>query len=542
MYKDVKLEKGYDTLMEKSQRKNYGCFYTPDYIIDYIIENTFNDLDVVKNPFVKILDPSCGSGYFLIKVVKFLMKEFTKSINVLQEKYKEEEYFIDSFRKLKGNDYWKVKNLKFHIKTYCIYGADIDPYAVELCRQNISGLCKHRKGGTLNIICCDSLIRWEKKSGTKIEKLKPLSTFWNEKYDYIVGNPPWVSLNRKNKQYKDKKLINYYIREYEGDLYLPNLYEYFIKRSLELIKTRGRIGFVLPDRFAKNLQYRNFRKAIVLNYNIKNLAFEIKFPSINTDVMVFIVEKTYSKNNKVSVEVYKKRNYEIYQSQYLKNQNNEFLYDSNSFNRSIKEIVERNSKVLGDISTTFTGFIGNSKEIKKARVNNNQISILKGENITNFKVLNNSYYEFEEKNIKGGTKDVRKLTYAPKIVVRKTGNGIIAALDKEGIIIEQSLYGIIKLDEKFSYKYVLGILNSKLMQWYYLNFLITNLNSIPQLKKYSLNQIPIKSCDAKSQYRIENLVDKINNKYNLYEKVKKELDEAVFDLYDIKDEYRNKFV
>nr|WP_278001334.1 TaqI-like C-terminal specificity domain-containing protein [Clostridium botulinum] len=102
------------------------------------------------------------------------------------------------------------------------------------------------------------------------------------------------------------------------------------------------------------------------------------------------------------------------------------------------------------------------------------------------------YYDFRDENIKGGTKDLKKLKYRGKILVRKTGNEIIAAYDAEGIIIEQSLYGIINLKESFSYKYILGILNSQLINWYYKNYLVTNKESTPQLKKYRLNKIPIK--------------------------------------------------
>jgi tRNA1(Val) A37 N6-methylase TrmN6 len=542
MYKDAKLEKDYDVLMEKSRRKNYGCFYTPDYIIDYIIKNTLNNIDVVENPFVKVLDPSCGVGYFLIKVLEFLIYEFNKNIYALAEMYAENEYVINGKGKLKGRDYWKVENLTYHIITNCIYGADIDFNAVELCKENIKSKYGNRSEFILNIVCCDSLIKWEEQNNSKTKEYDLLFQFWNEKYDYIIGNPPWVSLNRKHKQDKNAQLISYYIKQYKGNIYLPNLYEYFIKRSLELLKSGGKIGFVLPDRFAKNLQYKSFREIIILNYNIKNLAFETKFPNINTDTMIFIVEKIYNKNNKINLDVYRKRNYSIYQRQYLENENFEFLYDGNSFNRDIKNKIEENSKFLGEISTTFTGFIGNTKEIKRHRVNNKQINILKGENITNFRILNKCYYEFEKQNIKGGTKDIKKLTYSPKIIVRKTGNKIIAALDKDGLIIEQSLYGIINLNPKFSYKYILGILNSKLMHWYYLNFLITNLNSTPQIKKYSLNQIPIKFCEAERQDKIEKLVDKISKQYNLYEKIQEELDKEIFDLYDIEDKYKNEIL
>ena len=349
--------------------------------------------------------------------------------------------------------------------------------------------------------------------------------------------------------------MNYYINRYNGNKYLPNLYEYFIRRSLLLIKEKGKIGFVIPDRFAKNLQYKNLRKEILENYNILNLAFEVDFPNINTDTMIFILEKNYEQNNMINLKVYDERDYFIYQKEYLKNQHYEFVYENNSDYKDIKKKIEDESKILGDISTTFTGFIGDKKKITKEKISSSQVEILKGENINKFNVISNFYYEFIPENIKGGTKNIKKLARPFKIIVRKTGKKIIAALDTRGYIVEQSLYGIINLSYEFSYKYVLGILNSKLIEWYYLNFLVTNINSTPQIKKYSLNKIPIKCCDKEKQMNIENIVDKIifevetlknnNVQFNIKElkenkniySLQRKLDEEIFSLYGL--EYKD---
>lgn len=98
----------------------------------------------------------------------------------------------------------------------------------------------------------------------------------------------------------------YYSKNYEGNTYLPNLYEYFIKRSMEILKVGGRFGFIIPDRLASNLQYKDFRKKLLERYNIINVVFEIKFPEINTDTMIIIAENKYSRHNKIKVNVYKK--------------------------------------------------------------------------------------------------------------------------------------------------------------------------------------------------------------------------------------------
>ncbi len=159
-----------------------------------------------------------------------------------------------------------------------------------------------------------------------------------------------------------------------------------------------------------------------------------------------------------------------------------FAFDNNSYNQKIKNKILENTNFLSEISNTFTGFIGDSKNIYKENVDKSYIKIYKGKNIKKFICHSCFYYDFKYGNIKGGTKNLKKLKYKGKILVRKTGNEIIAAYDKEGIIIEQSLYGIIDLKESFSYKYILGILNSQLMNWYYKNYLITNKESTPQIK------------------------------------------------------------
>lgn len=569
----------YERQLDIKIRKEYGRFYTPDYIIDYVIDKTLSRINVVEKPFVKVLDPSCGSGYFLVKAKQLLINKFIEELNSLRERYYSEEFSInynDIEIKLLGKDYWCLENIKYHVIKHCIFGSDIDGKAVEIAKAN---LCAADVGGAFaepNIICCDSLIRYEddydyeemdridkeefccnykdfegnfKKSKLNIEEskeLKEICSFWKQKYDYIIGNPPWVSLSRKHKGQIDNKLLNYYIDRYDGNRYLPNLYEFFIKRSLQLLKFEGEIGFVIPDRFAHNLQHRTFREYILRNYNIKNLTFKIKFPGINTDPMIFIAEKKHSKHNEVEIVLYNKSSYYINQRDYIKNVNCEFLCENSEKNKKIREIIENESDPLGDISETFTGFIGDSNKITKNKLSDSQMEIIKGKNIKKYKIINSLYYEMSPENIKGGTKNISKLSTDLKIVIRKTGNNIFAALDVKGYIIEQSLYGLIELSDKYLYKYVLAILNSKLIHWYYQNFLITNVNSTPQIKKYDLNKIPIKKCDIDKQLKIVNIVDsimeaEINNRLEDIDKLEEYLNSEIFSLYEISFEDRENF-
>ncbi|HBC96255.1 MAG TPA: methyltransferase, partial [Clostridium sp.] len=143
----------------------------------------------------------------------------------------------------------------------------------------------------------------------------------------------------------------------------------------------------------------------------------------------------------MNIDICEKRVYTVSQQQYLGNLNFEFSHCCSSNSLFLKKHIEESSKKLSDICSTFTGFIGCSAKITLNRASCRQIEVLKGENVGKFKISGNFYYDFIPENIKGGTKDMKKLARKNKIIIRKTGKNLIAALDPRGYIIEQSLYG-----------------------------------------------------------------------------------------------------
>jgi type I restriction-modification system DNA methylase subunit len=174
----IAAEKGllgeiYENFLSRDTRKRLGLFYTPDSVIGFILENTLGRADVVENPYVKVLDPSCGSGYFLLKAYDILRKKFEDREEELVKRY---------------GAAFSRENIHSHILGNCIFGADIDESGAMLTSTALafkgidSGWCSP------NIVVCDSLVKWEKEADTA------LAGFWGGGFDYIVGNPPWVSL------------------------------------------------------------------------------------------------------------------------------------------------------------------------------------------------------------------------------------------------------------------------------------------------------------------------------------------------------------
>ncbi|GAA0740563.1 TaqI-like C-terminal specificity domain-containing protein [Clostridium oceanicum] len=556
----------YENIMNRKLKKSSGKFYTPSEIIDTAFNKDIYNVDIIANPYVTIADICCGSGYFLSKAYDILKDKFIDNIEKLGKKYKNKHYVVRKNGKnirIGGMKYWTRSNIHNHIMKNCLYASDIDVFALQITFIILIFKDVNSFVDEVNIIKSNSLIKWEnnynfneinsilnfKDDVIKKVELEKINDFWKRKFDIIIGNPPWVSLNRKQKQLIPKPMFQYYIDNYNVSTYSPNLFEFFFKRSIEKVKEGGVISLVIPANFKNNIQYSKFRYDILSKYSLKNLIFDIKFPYIIIDVMIITIKKVKDLNNIIKIK--EKDDKEIYVKQniYLNNKNYEFD-KKEDFVSNIKEKIISDSKKLGDISTTFTGFIGLSKKIQKKKNHMNEVPVYRGRNIKKYLCSSNYYYEFKKDNLKGGTKDLRKLKSKYKILVRKTGENLVAAYDDTGFIIEQSLYGIVDLRKEFEYKYILAVLNSKLINWYYKNYLITNKNSTPQIKKYNLNRIPIKNCNIDTQLEIVSLVDELVfdlKRINHREKYKKNLlnksikskinllDDKILDIYNIKD-------
>ena len=150
-------------LTDNDERKATGSYYTPDYIVRYIVENTLAPL--CKNKTVdeilslKILDPATGSGHFLVGAVDYLAEELITHPDAL--------HMTETASDETELAYWRRR-----VVESCVYGVDLNPMAVELAKLSL-WLHTVAKGEPLSFLdhhirCGDSLI------GAKIENLPNL--------------------------------------------------------------------------------------------------------------------------------------------------------------------------------------------------------------------------------------------------------------------------------------------------------------------------------------------------------------------------------
>ena len=516
---------------KQGKRKKDGVFYTPEYITRYIVDNTLGKLceekkkelfgsEVLTSPTntkkltkaeqahkqnildyrewltnLKILDPACGSGAFLNQALEFLIKEHTLVRDML----------------LPFEDLTLGYEIEKEILEHNLYGVDINEDAVEIAKLSLWLRTAH-KGRELTslagkIKCGNSLI--DDKSVAKnafVWEEEFAEVFAQGGFDVVIGNPPYVSLIGKHGTANGN--IDYLINKYNGNTYMPNLYEYFVSLGLSVLKNNGLFSLIIPDRFGFNQYFSHKREFILNNYKIESIVYNFDFPGVIVDTMVFVVKNKVLDDYEIKIYNAPQMTEVVFsKKEYLKN-NYEFTrFD----NQNIKNLIYKMNSILrlDQIADTTSGFGGKSEKITNNRENNSQIEILKGQSILKYTTKESLYFDFIDENITGRTRDISKLGSKEKILIRKTGSEIIATYDNSGIYPEQSLYFIFNLNSEYEYKFVLSFLNSSLMSWYYINYLVTNKDSTPQLKKIDLDKIPIKHISKENQQPFIQKADKM---------------------------------
>ncbi len=274
---------------KEGKRKRDGVYYTPEWVVDRVVTEALGGrLDELKQSAgwptegtdrlpderailayedalrnIKIVDPACGSGAFLITALKYLVDEW----HALQE-----------LRKQVSRDYTAREGAEQRtireILRSNLYGVDINPASVELTKlalwlhtakgdQPLSGLDNHIRDGN-SLIGSDFYEGLAPYSDAEQERINAFDwrpafpeVFERGGFDVVLGNPPYVKLQNFRKAHPDMagflKIKGggepTYISTQTGnfDLYLP-----FIEKGIELLNENGRLGYIAPSLWTMN--------------------------------------------------------------------------------------------------------------------------------------------------------------------------------------------------------------------------------------------------------------------------------------------------
>jgi adenine-specific DNA-methyltransferase len=255
-------------------RKAGGVYYTPEYIVRYVVENTVGKLIEGKTPAqiaeMKFADIACGSGSFLLGVYDLLIRYHTKFYNENPTKAKKS----DVMQRDDGLHLSLQKKREILVNN--LYGVDIDNQAVEVAQLSLylKLLQDETPGSTRqyfldfeqqallpslnrNIVCGNSLIGTDLLSGELFEpveerKLNPMDyeqrfpeILRRGGFDAIIGNPPYV---RQETLSNIKSYLKSHYKSFDG---VADLYSYFMEKSLSLLKTGGLFSYIVSSSFLR---------------------------------------------------------------------------------------------------------------------------------------------------------------------------------------------------------------------------------------------------------------------------------------------------
>lgn len=265
-------------------RKSGGVYYTPDYIVRYIVENTVGKQIAGKTPGeisgLRFADIACGSGSFLLGVYDALLRYHTAYYNA-KAKGRTQEAQKAGCEKRDG--VWHLTlNQKRDILERNVWGVDIDAQAVEVAQLSLYlKLLEEETLGTArdqltltgtvlptlnkNIVFGNSLIGtdilldtlFEPTEQRKLNSLDFKQAFpqimKSGGFDAIVGNPPYIRIQTMQETLPAS--LDYYRKNYlaaaKGNY---DIYVVFVERAVKLLKSGGSVGYILPHKFF-NAQY-----------------------------------------------------------------------------------------------------------------------------------------------------------------------------------------------------------------------------------------------------------------------------------------------
>ncbi len=325
--KVIRLTPGHRAKVEEKPevKKAGGVYYTPTYIVDYIVKQTVGRLVEGKTPRqiskLRILDPACGSGSFLLGAYQYLL-DYHRQWYEAHDPAKHARGKRPALYQGPRGDWRLTSAEKKRILLNNIYGVDIDRQAVEVTKLSLllkvlEGENQETLGQQLalwreralpdlgnNIKCGNSLIGpdyFEAQLLPDEEEMRRVNPFdWEAEFteamaaggfDAVIGNPPWgAALDNKLRECLSERFPQ--VADYESS-------QYFLMKAIKLTKPNGAIGYIIPNTFALNVYARKCRKAVLSLASVTTLCDLSRVdvfagPSVRS--MVMILQRTQTTN------------------------------------------------------------------------------------------------------------------------------------------------------------------------------------------------------------------------------------------------------
>jgi len=531
---------GENLYKKQTRRKKEGVFYTPNYITKYIVENTvgtlcnekkkelkLNNLEIDETYFkktkkinnvlskkgeqlfdklenykewllsLKILDPACGSGAFLNQALNFLIDEHNFIIDLETDLRKGQLSLFDINTAVLENN---------------LFGVDINEESVEIAKlslwlktakrgRKLTDLSKHIKCG--NSLIDDPEIAGEKAFDWNKEFPEIMQ---NGGFDVVIGNPPYVVIKGGRWvggfQY-DKKSITYLKNKFVTSSQQINTYILFLELGLKLTREGGLISQITPNTFLTNEYSQKLRTLLVKYSSIKEF---FKSESAFEDASVETVITTY-RNTKTSKQIIEVKllnyneGYNLNLSEIISfTEDSKYLININKKSIPLLKKLSRIDKV-SKYAKAWRGLTtGNDKKYLSFKEETNlHKPIISGSEIKRYYLKENTKYVYYISELLDRPRDERIFLLNEKLISKFVGKKLTFCYDNHQHYVINTACSIELIDKKVNLYFLLTILNSKLINFYFQQIFSDNRDTFPIMKSGNIESLPMKYISSNKQ-------------------------------------------
>jgi len=559
--------------IDTNKRKKDGIFYTPENITQYIVNVSIgtwlnerkdeiginkiidypkteverkqqielwrNYIEILKK--IKILDPACGSGAFLTQAFDFLLKEWLIVIDII-DKLKNEKFELKN-NGLFANEINKAKltisQIKKDIVNNNLYGVDLNSESVEISKLGL-WLKSASKNDPLalldeNIKCGNSLISDVSISQRAFDWDKEFSEIMRlGGFDVIIGNPPYVVIKGgrflEGYQYTGDE-INYIREHYQTAEQQVNTYILFVEKAVELMNNTTFVSFIIPNTFLANEYSKKFRNyllektQIVDIYNV-GLAFE------DANVETLILTLNHNKTNKTKLKIADKEVFIDLLTISKLTADQKFILNIDEKSLPIINKVKQ-FPLLSEFAKVSMGIsTGNNKKyLSTVATSEKYKKIISGSEVSRYFLHENNYFVLYEPELLDRAREESIFLTSEKLISKFVGTSLTFCYDNQQHYVLNTACSLILKNDELHIKYLLALLNSKLLDWYFHIMFSDYRETFPIMKSGNIEDLPIPKISISEQQTFVELADKmleyhkqVNElKNNFIELVKSEL-------------------
>ena len=366
-------------------------------------------------------------------------------------------------------------------------------------------------------------------------------------FDVIIGNPPYVLLQGKNKT----PYLDYFKRIYTVAKYKIDLYHLFIEKSIKTLVKDGICSLITPSNFTTNNYCAALRKFMLEQSRILEIVYydENVFDA-NVNNLVFVLKKPFDANNYIHFRHVRRdgdswSSYEdndISQTTFMKN---EYLLipPSNDESSQIIAKMELNATLISEVARVNFGMQLRDRKEYPLDVTTDETKLTKyhkrcytGKDIVPYgATIENRWCYFNREAKCGGCWDEIVQLSNPKLLIRQIGEHPIVGIDNKGYPLLNTGF-IISCFNNVDIYFLLGLLNSKVIKFYWLQKFADNRKQFPKIKGGYLEKIPFHRSESVEE-KIISLTQKIVESFQHSNDIlQEELDRYCYELYGLTEE------